>query len=640
MMTLVWIGIGIVLLTVGIFFVVNGYLSTPNENTVVLFQDLEKVKMELVQTRESEAKLKMQLEQQRIQFETAERNLEAAKAKEESVLRSLQDFQTSVAAQEQIYKSDIAELKREIALIKEKADTQAKEALELVNSLSAEKGVLKNALENVETKLHQLEAERDSAANLSANNELLKSELGVYQTKIQELERELHSIQKENQQYTQESLHELEHLKEEFLTKKNEHEDQSLKTAAAIEVLHQEKQRLLLEKEHQLIQLEALRQQLEAVKTDSSRHWSAAIDHVKSENMALRSQIKEHLERLQPLEAQLLSLQKEKEERTVAYEQTIGDLRGKNQLLQTWLEENLGRLNQLENELSSTRRHGEDSERRAQDTIDSLTQERNMLLKMKGDLESSLQKMKDANTTLSQKEELLQYELTKTRAQSMSFESGCKDLTLDVEARLKEINSVKTENKTIRAQQQMQQEESLLRIRQLESELSSIRKKSESEISEAHSTIENLQTQNEAFLAAKADLEKDSKKIKEFSANLLQKEDMLQYELTKARAQAMGLEKISEDFKVEIETHLKQIGELKEENRSLRQLQQETAQNLHSLKKAQDEYMKREKLYQTELEKSRNQLLGMEQVYSDFRSKFESIEAIKPNRTAKEKAET
>lgn len=42
-------------------------------------------------------------------------------------------------------------------------------------------------------------------------------------------------------------------------------------------------------------------------------------------------------------------------------------------------------------------------------------------------------------------------------------------------------------------------------------------------------------------------------KLKEFNAHILDKEKMLQYELTKSRAKILGLEKICEDFKVQIE---------------------------------------------------------------------------------------
>ena len=654
MMILVLIGIGIVLFSIGILFVIKGYMNTPNENTVVPLKDLEKVRVELVQTKESEARFKTQMEQQKTQLETTVGNLEAAKAKEESILRSLQEFQASVAGQEQIYKTNRQQLETEIATIKEKADTQAKEALEMVNSLSSENESLKNnleslqdTLETVETKLHKLEAERDSAANLSANNELLKNELGTYRSRIQELEQQFNSLQKENQilRNQQDDSSKFETLQNTFQSIRQTLE-QELGTNKLIcatlksenQTLNEKLQQSLLEKERNLIQLEALRQQLEAVKTDSSRHLSAAVDHVKSENIALRSQIKEQLERLQPVEAQLFRLQKEKEERTAGYDQTIADLKVKNQLLQSWLEENLTRVKQLENELSLTNRHEQEFGRESQDTIDHLTQERNMLLKTKADLESNLTKLKDLNTALSQKEEMMQYELTKIRAQAISFETEGKSLRLDLEARLKEINNIRTDHKTIRAERQLEQEAGLLKVRQLEGELLSVRKKSELEISEAHAAIENLQAQKDSLLAAKADLEKDSKKIKEFSANLLQKEDMLQYELTKARAQAMGLEKISEDFKVEIETSLKEINELKEQNHSLRQLQQETEENLNALKEVQTEYMKKEKIYQSELEKSRTQLLGMEKIYSDFRSQFESIEAVNPNRSANEKA--
>ena len=49
-------------------------------------------------------------------------------------------------------------------------------------------------------------------------------------------------------------------------------------------------------------------------------------------------------------------------------------------------------------------------------------------------------------------------------------------------------------------------------------------------------------------------MKNNSKKAEELNAHLLQKDQMIQYELTKNRAQALGLEKICEDFKTQIES--------------------------------------------------------------------------------------
>ena len=40
---------------------------------------------------------------------------------------------------------------------------------------------------------------------------------------------------------------------------------------------------------------------------------------------------------------------------------------------------------------------------------------------------------------------------------------------------------------------------------------------------------------------------------KDFNRNLIDKDKMLQYELTKSRAQTVGLEKVCEDFKIRLD---------------------------------------------------------------------------------------
>ena len=217
--------------------------------------------------------------------------------------------------------------------------------------------------------------------------------------------------------------------------------------------------------------------------------------------------------------------------------------------------------------------------------IAGLENEKTALLAAQTDLQRNLEKVQELNANFLRKEEMIQHELTKSRTEAMA----------------------------------------------LENDLSELERKYEQDQREAQLNIENYQDEKSSLLAARADLERNLGKIQELNANLLEKEEGIQHELTQSRAQTMGLEKISEDFKTEIEKQLKQINDLKAENRSIRKLQEETEQNLKALEKAQNESIRREKLYQSELEKSRNQLLGMEKIYSDFRSKFESMEAFNPN---------
>ena len=75
-----------------------------------------------------------------------------------------------------------------------------------------------------------------------------------------------------------------------------------------------------------------------------------------------------------------------------------------------------------------------------------------------------------------------------------------------------------------------------------------------SKLVESISTIEDLKRENKALQQSNSDLRDEFKRTEELNEHLLKKEKMIQYELTKNRAQALGLEKICEDFRTQIET--------------------------------------------------------------------------------------
>lgn len=59
--------------------------------------------------------------------------------------------------------------------------------------------------------------------------------------------------------------------------------------------------------------------------------------------------------------------------------------------------------------------------------------------------------------------------------------------------------------------------------------------------------------EREQLRQAQEGLERDFAKIKDLNTYLLEKEKLLQYELTKERAQSLGLERVCEDFKIQID---------------------------------------------------------------------------------------
>lgn len=105
-----------------------------------------------------------------------------------------------------------------------------------------------------------------------------------------------------------------------------------------------------------------------------------------------------------------------------------------------------------------------------------------------------------------------------------------------------------------------------------------VNKETEAQVESLRKTIETLQAENKAlaeekkkepapaapapvaalaapdgWMAEKQALEAQIKKLKEYSAFLVDKEKLLQFELTKSRTKAMGLERILEDMKGQVE---------------------------------------------------------------------------------------
>lgn len=78
-------------------------------------------------------------------------------------------------------------------------------------------------------------------------------------------------------------------------------------------------------------------------------------------------------------------------------------------------------------------------------------------------------------------------------------------------------------------------------------------------LSVAVATIDRLTKEKESLLAIQKELQNNFNQLRDMNASLIEKEKMLQYQLTKHRAEALGLEKICEDFKEQIE-FLSKIG--------------------------------------------------------------------------------
>ena len=115
------------------------------------------------------------------------------------------------------------------------------------------------------------------------------------------------------------------------------------------------------------------------------------------------------------------------------------------------------------------------------------------------------------------------------------------------------------------AENKIQQEELREFIRTLESEKTELLKSQKSGVDQSEfeaignrlegsiTAIETLKGENQDLQQSNQNLIDDFKKTRENNAHLVEREKVMEYELTKNRAQTVGLEKICEGFKIQIE---------------------------------------------------------------------------------------
>jgi hypothetical protein len=142
-----------------------------------------------------------------------------------------------------------------------------------------------------------------------------------------------------------------------------------------------------------------------------------------------------------------------------------------------------------------------------------------------------------------------------------------------------EASNLKTENTGL----QTQLDSTNAKMRLLEEEMAAVKVQMGEEISRANATVAELNREKEALLSAPKpepdqalrqevdslnaehlelkqkceDLERAQQKLRELNAHLIEKNEALQYELIKARAQTSGLERVNFNYKNQLEDFLR-----------------------------------------------------------------------------------
>jgi hypothetical protein len=105
----------------------------------------------------------------------------------------------------------------------------------------------------------------------------------------------------------------------------------------------------------------------------------------------------------------------------------------------------------------------------------------------------------------------------------------------------------------------------------------------------------------------------------------MEKNDLLQYEMIKARAQSSGLERVSFNYKNQLEDFFKRVNEVQVTNEQLAQVKNRLEGVVAQVKSENDDLVKKDQLAQFELEKNRLRLQNIEREYQEFRARSQKM---------------
>ncbi|MBF0511710.1 MAG: hypothetical protein HQL13_05195 [Candidatus Omnitrophica bacterium] len=194
-----------------------------------------------------------------------------------------------------------------------------------------------------------------------------------------------------------------------------------------------------------------------------------------------------------------------------------------------------------------------------------------------------------------------------------------------------QADRLKNENNAL----QTQLDSTNARVYSLETEMASLRIKMEEEITKAQSIptpvpdqaliheLESLKSEYAQFKEKYDDLDNRCHELTLANTQLIEKNDLLQYELVKAKAQSSGLERVSFNYKAQLEDFLKKIHLHEASNDKLSNLNNRLEGMVEEIKLKNEELEKQEQLTKFELEQNRLRMVNLEHECANLRSRVQ-----------------
>jgi chromosome segregation ATPase len=265
------------------------------------------------------------------------------------------------------------------------------------------------------------------------------------------------------------------------------------------------------------------------------------------------------------------------------------------------------RAEELEEELKSIAQKAEGQSDEAKKMIEDLVEENESLKSQKDNLEQAQQKLTELQgeaVSLQTENAGLQSQLQTTNAQVRLLEEQMTSFKLQMGEEISRANAAVVE---LTKEKETLSAAVPIPVPEPDAVL--------------HQELEALKIQQAQLRQRYDDLERTHEKLRELNTTLMEKNDLLQYEVVKSRAQSSGLERVSFNYKNQLEDFLKKVNAAEVTSDHLSQVKNRLEETVEQIKLQNEELVKKDQLVQFELEKNRSRLISLERENEDLKAR-------------------
>jgi chromosome segregation ATPase len=159
----------------------------------------------------------------------------------------------------------------------------------------------------------------------------------------------------------------------------------------------------------------------------------------------------------------------------------------------------------------------------------------------------------------------------------------------------------------------------------LEAKISVLEDDFKKQLDDAKAIVHTLTGEKETTQQRTTELEQNLEKLKELNATLIDKAKILQFELNRQRAQATGMERVCTNFKSQLEELFETVEKTKKDNERLLAERVNLENGFASLKSENSRLVEKDREYQMELQKTKEQMNRFSKIYDNFKSNLKDV---------------